>query len=138
MDQLLLHILGDYFLQSDYLALNKSKDTKICLIHCLLYTLPFFILTHNILSLLIIFCTHFLFDRYSLVKYIIWLKNHMTPTFTYYPLKDCMFGYYDDFNQDNVGKEGCRPKFITIWLYIISDNAIHLACNYFALSSMFQ
>lgn len=31
------HMVGDYFLQTDYLALNKGKDNYILLVHCILY-----------------------------------------------------------------------------------------------------
>jgi hypothetical protein len=132
MDQLLVHILGDYFLQSDWMALNKSKKTLPCFVHCVVYTIPFVLLTNSLVALFVIFSSHFLFDRFSLVKYIIWIKNHINPKFEYYPFDKCSItGYYDDWNKENVG---ARYNFITTWLYIISDNAIHLAFNYFAIN----
>lgn len=33
------HMFGDYFLQTDYLAMNKGKDNYILLAHCILYGL---------------------------------------------------------------------------------------------------
>ena len=33
------HMFGDYFLQTNYLAMNKGKDNYILLTHCLLYGL---------------------------------------------------------------------------------------------------
>lgn len=35
---LFAHSLGDYFLQTDYLAMNKGKDNYILCIHSVLYT----------------------------------------------------------------------------------------------------
>ena len=35
---LMAHSLGDYFLQTDYLAMNKGKDNYILCIHSILYT----------------------------------------------------------------------------------------------------
>lgn len=35
---LFAHSLGDYFLQTDYLAMNKGKDKYILCIHSILYT----------------------------------------------------------------------------------------------------
>ena len=35
---LFAHSLGDYFLQTDYLAINKGKDNYILCIHAILYT----------------------------------------------------------------------------------------------------
>ena len=33
------HMVGDYLLQSDYLAENKKKSSFVCAIHCLIWTL---------------------------------------------------------------------------------------------------
>ena len=35
---LFAHSLGDYFLQSEYLAINKGKDNYLLCIHAILYT----------------------------------------------------------------------------------------------------
>ena len=35
---LFAHALGDYFLQGDYLAMNKGKDNYLLCIHAILYT----------------------------------------------------------------------------------------------------
>ena len=35
---LMAHSLGDYFLQTNYLAMNKGKDNYILCIHAILYT----------------------------------------------------------------------------------------------------
>lgn len=35
---LMAHMTGDYFFQSDYLAMNKGKDNYILLVHSVLYT----------------------------------------------------------------------------------------------------
>ena len=35
---LFAHALGDYFLQSNYLAMNKGKDNYLLCIHAILYT----------------------------------------------------------------------------------------------------
>ena len=36
-----LHIIGDYILQTEYIACHKSKSYYILLIHSILYTLPY-------------------------------------------------------------------------------------------------
>jgi hypothetical protein len=132
--QLLCHLVGDYFLQSDWMALNKNKRTFPCLVHVILYTLPFLIITTDPDALFWIAFTHFLLDRWSLTKYIIWAKNFMNPTFSYHPFdKCCVTGYYDDWFNDPSEPE-VRKKFITTWLYIISDNTIHFILNYWILA----
>lgn len=131
MNQLLAHLIGDYFLQSDYCALNKTKRHFPCFLHCVLYTLPFLFLTQNFWALFLIFFTHFIEDRWSLIKYVIWFKNHINPKLSYYSFDKCsVTGYYDTWLNENYE---ARPKFITTWLYIISDNAYHLLCNFLIL-----
>lgn len=131
MEQLLVHLFADYYLQSDWMALNKNKKTLPCFVHCIIYTLPFLILTRSAIALLVIFGTHFLIDRFSLAKYLIWAKNHLNPSLSYYPFDKCKItGFYDDWDSTNVNG---RPKFISTWLYIISDNTLHLLINFLAL-----
>lgn len=33
------HLVGDYLLQNDWMALNKKRDIGPCLVHCILWTL---------------------------------------------------------------------------------------------------
>lgn len=129
MEQLLIHIFSDYWLQSDWMALNKSKKSYICFIHCVIYTIPFAVLTHDIWALGLICATHFIEDRFGLVKYFIWARNHLAPSLKYHPLNKCdITGCYDTWkNPDG------RPNFITTWIYIIVDNSYHLGCNYLIL-----
>lgn len=55
-----LHFVADFFLQSEKMALNKSKKIKYLLQHCFVYSLPFLVfgLTFSIMT----FCLHFLID----------------------------------------------------------------------------
>ncbi len=157
ISQLLTHLFGDFVLQTDWMALNKSKRTLPCLVHVLIYTSCFLLLTTSRKALLVIGATHFVIDRFPMIlRRLIWLKNHF-PTMKYPPFRYCdATGYYDDspYTSDNaemVKKLGgirmntCvghvytnwwgRPRhfFITIWLYIVTDNSFHLLCNYLIL-----
>ncbi len=47
---LFAHSLGDYFLQTDYLAMNKGKDKYVLCIHAILYTLGVAMIFRNEIS----------------------------------------------------------------------------------------
>lgn len=137
----LCHFVGDFILQSDYMALNKSKKTINCLTHVIIYTSCFLLITLSWKALLFIGITHFIIDRFPIiVKKLIWYKNHINPTLTYLPFKYCdTTGYYDDSPYNTYKthpKEFGKPRhfFITIWLYIITDNTLHLICNFIAIA----
>jgi hypothetical protein len=79
MGQLILHLIGDYLTQSDWMAQNKTKAFLPAFVHALVYSLPFLLLTTHIPALLCIFATHFLIDRYRLARYVVWAKNFIGP-----------------------------------------------------------
>jgi hypothetical protein len=144
MEQLLAHIFGDYIFQSDYQALNKSKRSFPCFLHVLIYTSMFLFLTTSWKALLVIGGVHFVLDRWHfIIRRLIWCKNHLGPGLSYVPFAKCnATGYYDNLmnevtNHPSTNEEinGYTPRlnYITIWLYIITDNAIHLLTNYLAL-----
>lgn len=149
MEQLFTHILGDFVLQSDWMALKKNTKTLNCLVHVIIYTFCFWLfLTHSWPALLVIGGTHFIIDRFPVIlKRLIWWRNHF-PTLDYPFFESCSTtGYYDDspYNKYKIGTEEPldafhetmygKPRhfFITIWLYIVHDNFLHLLINYLAL-----
>ncbi len=130
MLQLIFHGIGDYFFQTDHQALNKKKKGKeglwCCLKHCFTYSLLFFFIGSP-LAVAVVFITHFIVDRSNLVAYIIAFKNQ-----TIYPgHKD--FPNSKKYNIENFGFDPARPFAISIWLYIICDNLLHIICNYLAI-----
>ena len=141
---LLCHFFGDYFAQSDWMALNKSKKSLPCLTHVILYTACFLVLTVSWKALLFIGVTHFFFDRFHTpLKRFLWMKNHLGPTMEYPPYEYCnSTGYFDDspYNtkqpDEAMIKKFGKPRhfFITIWIYITIDNTLHLICNLIALT----
>ena len=114
MEQLILHLIGDYLFQTDWLAQNKTKKFLPAFIHALVYSLPFMILKPSLFAWMIIFTTHFFIDRYRLVKHWVIIVNQVK--------NSGPFGY--DIN---------KPDYIAFWLLIIIDNTFHLAINFLAL-----
>lgn len=72
---ILLHFVGDYLNQNNWMAQNKTKDWKPALVHALVYSLPFLFLIPNFYVWLPIFVTHYFIDRYRLAQYWIKLVN---------------------------------------------------------------
>ncbi len=119
-DQLLCHAVGDYVLQSDWMANTKTKRSVACLAHVLTYALPFLFLRPSLLALSAIVGSHFVIDRWRLARFVCWAKNWLGPN---RPWSECSTtGYPSD-----------RPPFMAVWLLIIADNIMHVAINGAAL-----
>jgi hypothetical protein len=122
-DQLLAHAVGDYVIQSDWMANDKTGSSIAALAHALSYTLPFLFLTESPWALGFIAGTHFVIDRWRLARYVVWAKNLLSPKRYHYPWSDCQAtGYHKD-----------RPAWLAVWLLIIPDNVLHVICNGFAI-----
>lgn len=130
MLQLLCHLWGDYILQSDWMAQNKTKDWFPAIIHAMVYTLCFLPLigaTRTPWAGCVICGTHFLIDRFRLARYAVWVKNWMGPWGANLYWRNCKTtGYLD---ADRLGP----PAWMSVWLLIIADNTLHLTINFLAL-----
>ena len=60
---ILAHMLGDYFLQSDYLSKFKGSDDYVLIVHCSLYVVPFIIIFGVTWHLIPLFLIHVVIDR---------------------------------------------------------------------------
>jgi hypothetical protein len=78
-DQLLAHAIGDYVLQSHWMATEKTKRSLAALLHVLTYALPFLFFRPSWLALFVIVSTHFVIDRWRLARYVCWAKNFIAP-----------------------------------------------------------
>lgn len=123
MEQLILHLIGDYLTQSDWMAKNKTRASFPAFVHALFYSLPFLWLTTHIPAIVCIFATHFLIDRFRLARYVCWAKNFLAPRGSNLPWIFCSATGYDNE----------RPQWMAVWLLIIADNTLHLAINYAVL-----
>lgn len=122
MIQLIFHLIGDYVMQSDWMAQNKIKAHWPAFCHAWVYSLPFaFIASWP--AYLVILITHFFIDRYRLARYVAWAKNRLGAVSTWHPWSECSgTGYHKD-----------TPPFMAVWLMIAADNTMHLAINYAAI-----
>ncbi len=134
MEQLLLHLLGDYVTQSDWMASNKTTKYWPALVHATIYTLPFLLLTRSPLALFVMWSTHFVIDRFRLARYVVWAKNFIYP----WEYDEIFAGWIPDEkywwnNCKATGYPSETPAWLAVWLMIIADNTMHLAINYLSL-----
>jgi len=123
--QLLCHLFGDYFLQSNWQATNKTKKWFPAITHACLYFIPFFVIfSPSLAATAIIIGTHAMLDRFRLVRYLLFLKEFLAPRHVWPEWKDCKkTGYHKDL-----------PDFLSFWLMVIADNTLHLTINALTLT----
>lgn len=132
MTQLILHLIGDYITQSDWMATRKTSSTVAATAHATVYALPF-LLIGNREAVFLIWATHLLIDRFRLARYLVWAKNIIIhPAF--------ILGVDNDAEEAELKRlawKNCKatgypsdsPLWLTVWLMIIADNTLHLAIN---------
>ena len=68
------HLVGDYVLQSDFIAKTKGENWYHLFVHCALYCLPFYVMFGFTWQLFGIFLTHIIIDaskaRYKEINYV--------------------------------------------------------------------
>jgi hypothetical protein len=112
----LTHLVGDYLLQSHWMATEKTRHWWPAIAHGVTYTLPYLFITQSAPAVAMICCTHIVIDRYRLVRYVVWAKNQAAPHSHRPPLTATGYG------QDT-------PAWLAVWLLIIADNTVHLLIN---------
>jgi len=123
MEQLICHLIGDYLLQSDWMATKKVERFYIAVIHGLFYSLPFLLLGINVYQFILIAGSHAVIDRLRVAKYICFWKNFLAPETEWPTWENCKATGYPE----------SRPMWLTAWLMIIADNALHMTINYFVI-----
>lgn len=118
-DQLWAHALGDYVVQSDWMALHKRTSVFACGVHAISYSVGFWIIGASWTQLLFIAGTHFVIDHLAIARYIVWFKNKIWDWKTYPSFAEC----------DRTGYPNVGDAWMTVWLYIIVDNLLHVTCN---------
>ena len=59
---IICHLIGDYVLQTDFIAKTKGENLYHLIVHCILYTVPFIFVGVDTYLLWFIFATHFDID----------------------------------------------------------------------------
>lgn len=120
MIQLILHLMGDYVFQSDWMAQRKTSSSFAALCHATVYSFPFLFIG-SLRAVLVIWATHFLIDRFRLARYVVFAKNFMG--WPWPKWIDCK----------TTGYPSATPLWLSVWLMIAADNTLHLAINYASL-----
>lgn len=114
---LLAHLVGDYLIQSHWMAIKKTTAWWPALVHGATYTLPYALVTQSPVALLVIGGTHAVIDRYRLARYVVWAKNQLAPA-AFRAEKSSPTGY-----------PASTPDWLAVWLLFIADNTLHLLIN---------
>ena len=61
------HLIGDYIIQSDWMAKGKKTSSFICLIHVITYLIPFLLTELEYWQIILIGIEHFIQDRTNIV-----------------------------------------------------------------------
>jgi hypothetical protein len=120
---LLAHLCGDYLVQSDWMAQEKTKRWWPAVAHALTYGLPYVAVTRSPAALAVIVVTHAVIDRYRLARHLVWVKNLLAPARYRHPWSECTA----------TGYHRSRPDWLAVWLMIVADNTLHLGINTIAV-----
>lgn len=126
MELLLGHLVGDYLLQNNWMALNKARKDLIgwlaCTVHCLIYSMAVCVCTWDfrISWVLIVFLSHMVVDKFSIVG---WYLHNIKGR----SIKDCL----DMIEFDIPGKNDVVQVSITCFVYIVCDNTLHLLLMFY-------
>jgi hypothetical protein len=67
------HLVGDFLIQTDWMANGKKRSSWICFVHVATYMIPFLFTSLSWLQLACIAAEHFLQDRTRIVE---WFMKH--------------------------------------------------------------
>jgi Protein of unknown function (DUF3307) len=124
-EALLAHLVGDYLLQTEWMATQKTRRWWPAIVHGIVYSLPFLLITQSPWALLVISGTHMALDRFRVARYVIWAKNLVGPREYRASLKESLA---------NCGFAAGVPSGLATALLIVSDNTIHMLFNAAALA----
>jgi len=123
--QLVCHGIGDFLLQSEWMAREKTKSWFPAFAHVLAYSIPFvLVLKPSPAAWLLIVATHLLIDRFGLARYVSWIRLWLAPIRPP-PFSEC----------SKTGNPPSVPEHVSFWLMVIVDNLMHVIINAWALAT---
>lgn len=130
------HLIGDYLLQNNWMAMNKSGSTFKCAVHCSLYTLAVLVTTYPYLRgwqwAVIVFLSHFPVDRWSLAdKWLDLIHGRSLSGFMVNGKKNIPAEY----DQENY--HALRGSFTGL-VYTAADNTMHLCLMYYGAALLMK
>lgn len=111
------HMVGDYMIQSHWMANEKTRRWWPAVLHGVTYTLPFALITQSWPALVVIAGTHVVIDHWRLARYVVWFRNQLAP-FAWRPSL-----------AEATGTPASAPVWLSTWLLFIADNVIHMVIN---------
>jgi len=72
MNWIFAHLIGDFIIQTDWMAFNKKKNSLACAIHVVVYMIPFLLCGLQWWQLLLIAVQHFAQDR---TRFVTWFMK---------------------------------------------------------------
>jgi hypothetical protein len=134
------HLVGDYLLQTEWMALQKSKNTLdgwcAAIIHCLIYTFAMCLFMRNTQAIwmVAVFLSHFPIDKFGLAeKYMKYVKGSGLKQ--YIDTVDWTNPNHppDDFTKGQQMLTGGFRAFV----YAVTDNTMHLVLMYLAYNLIY-
>jgi len=103
------HLVGDYLVQNDWMALNKKQSTLHCAVHCVLWTACVCAFAGlGWTAAAVLFVTHFVQDRTNVIA---WWMNA-------------------------IGQERFRTGPCAPWSTIVVDNVFHILTIFFVVTAL--
>ena len=135
---LLAHLVGDYIIQSDWMARRKVVAWWPAIVHGLTYTAPFWLVTQSWAALAVIAGTHVVIDRFRLARYVIWISNWAAPMKVQFRTGTALIRVESSnppwAECKATGFPASRPVWLAVWLMFIVDNTMHLLINVAAVA----
>lgn len=137
-EMLLGHLVGDYLLQNQWMALNKSKNTIIgwisALIHCILYTIAVCLIMWNfdLIWIVVVFLSHFPIDKFGLAEF--YLNKIKNTGLKKYVHKDQWKSElkYSAAPESKLNRFDALEGGFAAFVYGVTDNTLHLLIMWLA------